>query len=182
MKKLLLFSVLLCLTSCKNLSSDEKEIITTIGKQVNIEMFKVALNNNDKINMQKFRNKYKYIYLVYLQIDCMPCYMTYNNWQQEFSRIKNKDNVTILYIINGDSYNNFINEASKYGLAENDYYSVIDPNNEFIMRNNNISLSIIKKSILIDEKNKIRLIGSPFITPEMTKLFNTIISNDSLGN
>jgi hypothetical protein len=102
--------------------------------------------------------------------------MTYNRWQQEFSKINKEEGCTVLFIINGSSYEDFINETLKYGFGENNFYSIFDPQNKFVIENSCIPLTIIKESVLIDKKNQIRLIGSPFSTPEMTILFNTICS------
>lgn len=172
----ILFLVLLIILfySCYTISKEEKEIIDNVGKEVNLRMVKVIQNKD--VNFVEFRSKYKFLYLVYLKNGCSPCYSTFIDWQREMPKISEFDNFTILFIINSKSYDEFINNAKKLGLKENIYYSFLDSTDSFINRNIDISTNILKKPLLLNEKNQIIMIGSPFSTPEMTSLFKTICS------
>ena len=82
-----------------------------------------------------------------------------------------------MFIVNGGQYEDFIKESIKYGLEENRFYIFMDTKNSFIHGNNNIPKRIINSSVLINKKNQILLIGSPFSTPEMKRIFHNICSN-----
>ncbi len=51
----------------------------------------------------------------------------------------------------------------------------MDPDQSYINTNTIIDPRIIEKSIMIDNKNKIKLIGRPFASMQMTELFQNII-------
>jgi len=140
-------------------------------------MLKIIQKKNTEIQFNDFRNRYKYIYLVYLKNSCTPCYSTYIQWQREMSVINKFDDFTVLFIISGNSYDEFIREALKGGLEKDCFYTFMDPNDTFIDGNKDIPLSTIKKSLLVNDQNQIALIGSPFNTPEMAKVFEAICSN-----
>lgn len=164
------------LFSCKYRNSREKEIRDNLQKEINLEMVDTIKDKNNEISFDNFRNKYKYIYLVYLQQGCVPCYPKYITWQKKMSFVNKFNYVTVLFIIKGDSYDEFIEEALKEGLGEDRFYTFMDPLDSFINTNKDIPGWIIESTFLIDEKNRIILIGSPFTTPEMTKVFYDICS------
>lgn len=178
MRTFLLSLMIVSLFSCNRLSPQEKEIRDNIKKAVNLRMLKNVQKRETGIKFDNFRNKYKYIYLVYLKNSCTPCYSTYIRWQKEIPAISKSDDFTVLFIINGDSYDKFISEASKEGLERDSFYTFMDPNDTFINGNKDIPQSIINSSLLINDKNQIVLIGSPFSTPEMAKIFKAICSSN----
>lgn len=172
---LFLALLIILFNSCHTSSKEEKEIIDNVGKEVNLEMVKVIQNND--VSLAQFRSKYKFLYLVYLKNGCTPCYSTFIDWQREMPTISEFDNFSILFIINSKSYDEFINNAKKLGLKENLYFSFLDSTDSYINGNIDISQNILKKPLLLNEKNQIIMIGSPFSTPEMTSLFKTICSD-----
>ena len=178
MRTLFLLFMILQLFSCNRFSPQEKEIRDNLKKNVNLNMLINIQEGNTEISFNDFQNKYKYIYLVYHRNSCVPCYSTYIRWQKEMPAINEFDDCTVLFIINGSSYDEFIGEAFKSGLESDCFFTFMDPNDTFINGNEEIPESIIKSSILINEKNQIVLIGSPFSTPEMTKVFKAICSKE----
>jgi hypothetical protein len=172
--KTILLLLIFFIISCNRLSPIELEIRETLGKKVNLEMITKIQDKNEFINFDKFRNKYKYIHLVYLKNSCAPCYSTYIRWQKEMSLINKPDDYTVLFIINGNSYNEFISEATKAGFETDYFYTFMDSDDTFTNGNKNISQSMIKRTLLIDDKNQVVLIGSPFSTDEMRKVFNEL--------
>lgn len=177
MKSFLLLSIFFSLLSCKHRTSQEKEIRDNLKKEINLEMFDNIKCKDKEISFNNFRNKYKYIYLVYLKDGCLPCYPKYVSWQEKMDSINKFDFVTVLFIIKGNSYDKFIDKAQKEGLVEDKFYTFMDSNDTFINANEDIPGWIIESTFLIDDQNQITLIGSPFSTPEMTKVFYGICSN-----
>lgn len=177
MRTFLLLLMILSLLSCNRLSHQEKEIRDNLKKAVNLRTIKNVQKKETGIKFDDFRKKYKFIYLVYLKNSCSPCYSTYIRWQKEIPTISKSEDFTVLFIINGSSYDEFIREAQKEGLERDSFHTFMDPNDTFINGNKDIPQSIIKSALLIDDKNQIVLIGSPFSTPEMTNIFKAICSS-----
>ena len=89
------------------------------------------------------------------------------------------DNFTILFIIQGDDYDDFESELMIYepdfDLSTESFYIVMDPEQKFIDANPEIDPGIIANSIMIDEMNKIVLVGKPYASEQMKRLFEKII-------
>lgn len=84
------------------------------------------------------------------------------------------DNYTTLFIINARDYRQFIQGATSFELNNDKYYHVLDPENKFLRKNAEIPRWIIDRTLLIDQENKIILIGAPYATEDMTKVFHNI--------
>jgi len=89
------------------------------------------------------------------------------------------DNYTVLFIINARHYENFVRNANTYGVVDERYFHVMDPDNQFMMANFSIPRSIIDRSILIDKDNRIRMVGEPFANADMTKVFHIVTGVDT---
>ena len=176
MKIIVLLLITFSVFSCKHLNPREKEIRDNLKKEINLEMVDYIRSKNKEISFDNFRSKYKYIYLVCLQQGCGTCYPKYVEWQEKTDLINKFNDVTVLFVIKGNSYDEFIEEAQKKGLEKDRFYTFMDPDNSFINANADIPGWIIESTFLIDEHNQIVLIGSPFSTPEMTKVFYDICS------
>ena len=111
-------------------------------------------------------------------MDCISCYEKYVLWQKRMSSISSSGSVTLLFIIKGTSYDEFIKQVKMDGLKETKYYTFMDPSDIFIKSNKNIPKWIIERALLIDNNNRICLIGNPFGTMEMNKIFLSIISEE----
>ena len=176
MKKVGYILLFFAYTFCTNKGSTEKDILGNINKEINLSMITTVNYKTENIRFDIFRNKYEYWYLVYLKQNCLPCYPKYVEWQNKMNSINKFDFVTVLFIIKGKSYDEFINGAIIEGLEEDRYYTLLDPKDSFIKGNENIPEWIIDTGIRINGQNEIIMIGSPFSTPEMTKVFYDLCS------
>lgn len=176
MKIFILTSMIFTLFSCNRSTIWEKQIKANLNKEINVRTVDNIINKNKEITFDDFRNIYKYIYVVYLKEGCMPCYPKYVEWQEKMDSINIFNDVTVLFVIKGNSYDTFVEEAMKEGLKEDKFYAFMDPDDSFINTNKGIPGWIIENTFLIDNQNRIVLIGSPFSTPEMTKVFYDICS------
>lgn len=174
MKIFILTLMILTLFSCNRSTSWKKQIKANLNKEINLITVDNIMNKNKEITYDDFRNKYNYIYVVNLKEGCMPCYPKYVEWQEKMDSINIFNDVTVLFVIKGNSYDTFIEEAKKEGLKEDKFYTFMDPDNSFINANEDIPGWIIESAFLINEQNQIVLIGSPFSTPEMTEIFYDI--------
>lgn len=180
MKKVLIVCICQFLViSCTQLSSEEKIIKDSLNKSIDLGMFEKVLKSDTKVSFEGFRNRFSYLYLVYLQDGCRPCYQEYVLWQNEMNNLSLADNFTILFIINSESYEKFISELMFYepefDLSTERFFIAMDPDQKYIESNSDIDPSVIDRSIMINDKNKIKLIGRPFASKQMTELFQNII-------
>ncbi len=180
MRKVILYCICQFLAiSCTPLTSEEKIIKDSLNKSIDLGMFEQVIKSDKIVPFESCRNKYSYLYLVYLQDGCKPCYREYVLWQDEMKDLSVTDNFTILFIIHSESYEKFISELMIYepefDLSSESFFLAMDPDQSYINTNTIIDPRIIEKSIMIDNKNKIKLIGRPFASMQMTELFQNII-------
>ena len=179
-KNLPFFILLLSLISCNPLTPEEKEIKSILGKSVETGMFSFIHEGNSLIPYGEFRAIYRHISLVYLEDGCRPCYPRYVEWQTRMDTLELRNNYTVLFIIQGQSYDRFLANLLQtfpdYDLFKDQFHVVMDDNSLFQAKNPGIPRWILDKSVLIDEEGIIRLIGHPFSKPRMLELFYDICS------
>lgn len=164
--------IMILISSCNNLTQREKELKDNLGKILNIDTFERIRHKDSYLSFQEFKQKFDYISVVYLQNGCDPCYPKYIDWQRNMDSISTPENHSVLFIIRSDSYNNFMKKVLAIDSVKNNYYSIIDSTFKFESTNREIPAWIINSPILINSENKIKMVGEPFSTPEMTKLFH----------
>ncbi len=167
---------LVTLFSCSYSSPKEREIIDTINKSLDLSMIMNIRQGDRFLSYEDFRRRFKYISVVNLKKGCQPCYSKFKEWQNKMDSININDNSTLLFIINAESYEDFLKEVTVGDNFKDRYYTVIDPKYIYNYRNRNIPKWIINSGILIDQDNKIKLIGAPYSNVEMTKLYHEICS------
>jgi hypothetical protein len=181
--KFLLIAFCIYLMSCNttnNSDSTEKSILNTLNKTINLDMFEYAYSKNKSVTMDEIRMQFEFLSLVYLKDGCAPCYPKYVDWHNKMDSIGGSNRHSIIFIIEGGTYSSFEkfqNETLKFKPYVDKYFTIIDTNYKFLDGNSEIPLKLIENSLLIDRKNKIKLIGPPYINPEMTKLFFEIIKD-----
>jgi hypothetical protein len=168
---LLLFGVI---TGCKDFSEKEKQIHETIDKPLKIKMFKTVQQANTLLSLEELKQNHGYLSVVYLQNSCSPCYPKFIKWQQKMDSIDTPDNYSVLFVIRGNSYDEFMANVLDIEYVEDKFYTMMDPEGKFLENNKDIPRWIIDGSVLIDGENKIKMVGAPFATPEMTELFHKI--------
>lgn len=181
MKKKLIILFLIFFSSCTQLTPEQEIIKETLGRKVNIDMFSSVQYKTENIPFNEFREKYKYISLVYLQDNCDPCYPKYINWQYNMDSLNNLNNYTILFIINGDNFQNFLHKIKiydpEYDLYMGHFYVVMDPDYKFLDNNSNFNRWAIDRSLLINEEDIVKLIGAPFSSARMKELFYNVLNS-----
>ena len=152
----------LILISCgQKLSPEEEMIRDVLNKTVNINLFDSIRKEGEVFHFTEFREKYDYISLVYLEDGCSPCYPRFVDWHGKINSFLKYEGYTVLFVIRANNYVRFLEFASEYGDVEDHLYLVVDRHNRFLDNNRDIPRSILDRSILIDKKNKIKLIGPP---------------------
>jgi hypothetical protein len=177
MIKSIFFSLLfILLLSCKRVTPVEQRINDSRNESIELGMFKSVNQGETNFLLSDIRKKYKFISLVYLKNDCAPCYDSFIEWHKKMEGSSQKFNYTIIFIIRGKSYEDFISEVHKIEPLQDKFYSIMDPNMLLLEGNKNIPEWIFDLSLLIDENNRIRVIGEPFRSPKLFLQFETTCS------
>jgi hypothetical protein len=145
-----------------------------MGREVRLDMFKFVQQGDSVMTLQDFRAKYKFISLVSLQNDCQPCYTKYVDWHHKMDSIGYGGDYTVLFIIRGRSYEDFLSQVIRIENIGSKFWVVMDPNYSFPDGNSQIPTWVIDYSLLIDSGSKIRMIGQPFYSPKAIKRFREI--------
>jgi hypothetical protein len=93
---------------------------------------------------------YKYKSVIYLQNGCSPCYPKYIEWQQKMDSIDTPEDYTVLFVIKGNSYGEFMDNVLDIEYVDDQFYTIMDSESQFIDANSDIPRWIIDASVLID--------------------------------
>ena len=167
---IILLLTLIIISSCTD-RSVTRELKRNLNKTVNLEMFDTVRQKNDLMSYSDFRKMYKYLSIVYLEEGCGPCYPKFIEWQNKMDSLNKRYDYTVLFIIHGFRYNEFISKVHEIDSIEDHYYTIMDKDLKYLLNNNDIPRWIVDGSILIDQENKIKMVGMPWSTKEMTNLF-----------
>jgi hypothetical protein len=109
--------------------------------------------------------------VVYLEDGCQSCYPKFIKWHQKFDSMAVPANHTVLFVIHGKGYSDFMSKVLDLDYVHDKYYTIIDTGGIFLEANKNIPRWIIDASVLIDSENKIKMVGAPWINEDMKNLF-----------
>jgi hypothetical protein len=168
---LLIFSVILALISCNRLSQTEKELRKTIDKHLCYDLIETVRQGNTFLTLADLKQQYDYLSVVYLQNGCRPYYPKFIEWHRQLDSISLPNHYTVLFVIQGNKYEEFMSEVFNYEYVDSRYYTVMDPEGKFLESNKDIPRWIIDASVLIDAENKIKMVGAPWLNEDMTQLF-----------
>ena len=159
---------------CKEITPKEKELRQAVNKELNLKLFQAVQQANRTLPLDEIRQNHRFLSVVYLQNGCNPCYPKFIKWQQKMDSIDTPEDHTVLFVIKGDNYGEFLSNVLDIEYVDNKFYTIMDPGARFLEANKDIPRWIIDASVLIDSENKIKMVGAPFATPEMTELFHKI--------
>lgn len=172
------FIFLIISSSCTQLSQTEKDLRENINKTLHLNMFETVQQANSLLSYKEFREQNNYISVIYLQNSCNPCYPKFIEWQQKMDSLIIEDSYTVLFVIKGNSYSEFMTTVLDFDYVDDKFYTIMDPDGKFLEQNKEIPRWIIDSSILIDSENKIKMVGTPWINEDMKKLFYEIVKNE----
>lgn len=174
--------IITSLFSCNSLTTEQNLIKKSLGKTIEIGIFERVWHGESEIPLNEFRSKHPFISIVYLEDGCSPCYPRFIDWQKRIDSLDTGVDYEVLYIILGSSYERFLDNLFEYEpsyeLPNIQPYIIMDPDYRFLDKNIEIDRDILNRSILIGPDNKIKLIGAPFASPQMTDLFYKIINRE----
>src|SRR5690554_4878220 len=123
MKQLCILFLILFQMSCSNLSPAEQELRKTIDKHLCYDLLETVRQGNTFLTLADLRQQYDYLSVVYLQNGCQPCYPKFIEWQQRADSLNYPDNYSVLFVIQGNSYEGFMNEVLNIDYVEDRYYT-----------------------------------------------------------
>lgn len=170
--------ILLIFIGCSNINTNQNEIKQNLNRTINLNYFDSVRQNNDLILYSDFRKMYRYISIVYLEDGCNPCYSKFIEWQNKVDSLNKRNDYTVLFVIHGFTYDQFIRKVKQEKDVEDHYYTIIDKDLKYLLNNNDIPRWIIDRSILINDESKIKMIGDPWASPDMTELFHKICEQE----
>lgn len=168
----------LFLFSCTQVSQSEKELRKVMNTFLHLNQFETVLHKNSIITFQELRNMYDHLSIIYLQSGCGSCYPKFIEWQQNMDSLIVDENCTLLFVIEGDDYADFMTRVLDIEYIDDKFYTIMDPEGKFLEQNKDIPRWIIDAGILIDAENKIKMVGAPWLNDEMTELFYKTISSE----
>lgn len=175
-----IFAILILMVSCKGKSDVlESNLENMLNKEISLEKFETVQRGGNSYSWSDFRQKFSNISIVFLQDGCTPCYPKFIEWHKRMEQISTADDYTVLFVLNARHYENFVRNARTYGEFDERYFHVMDPDNRFMMDNLSIPRNIIDRSLLIDSRNRIKMIGEPFANADMTKVFHIVTGVDT---
>ena len=107
---ILLFGIF---TACNNLSPKEKELKNILNKPLELELVETVQQGNMVMPFEEFRQQHSHLSVVYLQNSCSPCYPKFIHWQNKMDSIDTPDNYTVLFVIGGEHYGDFMKTGGK---------------------------------------------------------------------
>jgi len=155
---------------CAKESQQEKQLRENLNKELRLDIFPSVINQQKVQSYEEFRNKHKYISVVFLKKGCKPCDSKIAEWQKRIEKIRDFENYSVLFIFQGYNYNE-ISQINATGYVD----FIIDVQCRYLIYNRDIPEWILDNSVLIDSQNRIKLIGDPFSTGEETEKLYSII-------
>ena len=161
---LLLFGIFI---SCTKLSPKEKELQVSLNKNLNLQLSETVRQANTVMPFNEFRQQFNHISVVYLQNGCNPCYPKFIEWQNKVDSLDTPFDYTVLFIIGGEEYSEFMKNVLDIEYVEDKFYTIMDSEFRFLENNKDIPRWIIDASVLIDAENKIKMVGAPWLNEKI---------------
>lgn len=177
---LLVFILSLSFLSCNKLKEQPKTIIEEWYKKEILFPKKLMIKclGHDTTNSYILNHQYKIV--VYIDsMGCTPCKLQLYQWKEfiDSSHLKRYD-VSFLFIVQSTNYKGL--EEELY-ISRFTYPIIYDPNDEF-NKLNRFPKEDKYRTFLLDDKNRIVLIGSPIRNDNVKKLYVHILGCEKETN
>lgn len=166
--------MIICALGCVNSNSEKEKIRKVLGMKVSLESFDTIISPSNNLSYDEFIAMYDHFSIVYLQEGCPPCYESFINWEKKMRTVGEDSSYTVLFIIRGESFSSFLEKVYELEVIDRKYHVIMDTDSKFLLTNT-IPVWALNRTILVDQDHKIRMIGAPFASDNMTKLFYKIL-------
>jgi hypothetical protein len=171
----LLIAVLI--VACKNTKSPSQQVVKdALGREVGLKAIPSVFIDKKEYDLEKWRNGQNNLWIVYLSTGCRDCYRKFGEWQLKMDSIGMERSNQVLFIINGNDISGFLSIANETGVKYSRYALALDKDAAFLNENAVISQLVFANGIMIDKRDRVRMVGAPFTTPQMTELYRKICS------
>jgi hypothetical protein len=165
---ILFLSIFYCLIicSCSNDNQAENQRISPIikkwhGKELFLPQNKQITNNN-------ITNAPNLKIVSYVDGNCGACVSDLNKWRTVIKDFKSHKNIDCIFYINTldfDALSKFINKDGLYPIP------LVDDFDNVFFERNALERNKLFQTFLLDEKNKVILIGSPIFNEKLKALY-----------
>jgi len=177
---ILLILLFFSFQSC-NKSKEQAKSIVEKWDQKEIKIPKSLLIKcigHDKLHINLLRHKYKI--LIYIDsLSCVPCRLHFKEWKVYINTCQMKKyDVGFLFVIQSTNYKQI---EEKLYIDNFTYPIICDPMDEF-NKLNKLPKEERFRTFLLDDKNRVLLIGSPINNIKLSELYNYIIGGRKKGS
>jgi hypothetical protein len=169
---------LFLLFSCNNISYRDRLLRDNINKKACLDFVDYVYQNEEQYSLKQIRLSYDFLAIVFLQLDCNSCYEKYKKWNELFK----EKNCAVLFVVGGANMAKFKKEFVSSVEIKPYAFVFSDEHLEYLKQNMKIPWSVINSTILIDSRNNIKIIGSPFTSAEIAKLYHEICVDRNHNN
>jgi hypothetical protein len=157
-----------CLLKSSKNDNNKQELLKWYGKEILLPK-KVEIKSNLKVIKYPALFNAKYKILVYIDSNgCIPCRLALSEWRELIKETQQLNrNITYLFYISLNKYDLFEQEI----LSNQFKYPVIYDRYDKINRLNHFSPKQQFHIFLLNDKNKVLLVGSPIGNPQLKKLY-----------
>jgi hypothetical protein len=174
LKRIIIPILLLCIIGCSSGDEKEKTVKRWHNKKVDLSMdFKAFYKGKELENYQYKLETNKSKFLSYIDASCHECVDDLFELESFLKKICDKD-IEEIVVIGGIEYLTLLDPENE--LTQFDYPIFFDFNNEFYLRNE-IPDGSLFRSFLLDQNNRVIIIGNPTKSPELDNLYLDWISN-----
>lgn len=168
----LCLTFLFVLTSCEFKSNERRKIEIMMSNPINLSLDKLKCIGH---NLKKNDARYKWI--VYKSLKgCKPCIISkVYDWEM-FEHNCAEDGISVSFVCifeQGDNEMDNILEAYKTANLSSNIY--VDTANVFMTKNRQIPSERKYHTFLVDENNRVVLVGNPIYNEKISKMFFDII-------
>ncbi len=177
---ILCFLLLLLLCSCNFNGKTEKDLYDLINRKVVFPHNKMKQIKCSMFTHTSHDKTYKLLNIVDYE-NCLPCIAsTMKNFETSCSENDCFDKIAVIHvvIVPHEKMRETINQLRRERI-QNDVY--IDTCNVFMTENRKLSEHPEYRMMLLDNSNKIMMVGNPFKNSKMNVLLHKIVNNE-IGN
>lgn len=168
------------ITSCINKSNETKNIVQAwLEKEVQIPSELNFRNLGQNIPSSQIL-KYRYKVLVYLDSNgCIACRLNLPKWKAFIDSCQQEGtDIGFLFIVQSDDYRSFENKLKGFNFT---YPYVYDPTDKW-NKLNEFPKEEEFRTFLLNENNRVMLIGNPINNKKMRKLYDSVLTSKKSGN
>lgn len=131
-----------------------------LEREISLEGFKKVYKGQDSLSYDDFRKRYPFLYVNYIDEECASCVVKIREWYKNSQSLPVYDKLAYVFVFRGEDYQKFLkHRVGKCPVTP--FYFLCSKDFTYVINNKNIDRQIIDGGFLLDEKNRIKVIGSP---------------------